>query len=135
VDIRFAALSDFAVVDPQGRFTIVGLFSELYVASFPAQIAAVHVALSFFANASEVGSVKALHIVLQDADGKSLLAMDAQLSVPPPTRKGRPSLLNLCFGIHNLAIPSEGEYQICIQVNGETKSVLEFAALLALAAK
>ncbi|HLK16468.1 MAG TPA: hypothetical protein VKT78_16800 [Fimbriimonadaceae bacterium] len=130
MDIRFAALADYAAVDPQGRFNIIGLFSDVYAASFPLQVPNLHVALSFSANALEAGTNKALRIVMQDQDGKQMLAMDGQIGIPQPTRPGRPSLINIAFGIHNLAIPAEGAYQICVLVNGETKSVLEFSALL-----
>ena len=130
MDVRFAALADYAAVDPQGRFNIIGLFSEIYAAAFPLQIANLHVALSFSANALEAGSTKALRLVLQDQDGKQVLAMDGQIGVPPPTRPGRPSLINICLGIHNLSIPSEGSYQVCVLINGETKTVLEFSVLL-----
>ena len=131
VDVRFAVLADYAAVDPQGRFNIIGLFSDIYAAAFPLQVANLHVALSFTANALEAGSTKALRLVLQDQDGKALVAMDGQIGIPPPARAGRPSLINICLGIHNLAIAEEGSYQVCVLINGETKTVLEFSALLA----
>jgi len=131
VDVRFAVLADYAAVDPQGRFNIIGLFSDIYAAAFPLQVTNLHVALSFTANALEAGSTKALRLVLQDQDGKALVALDGQIGIPPPARPGRPSLINICLGIHNLAIPEEGAYQVCVLINGETKTVLEFSALLA----
>ncbi|MHB8637821.1 MAG: DUF6941 family protein [Fimbriimonadaceae bacterium] len=131
MDVRFAVLADYAAVDPQGRFNIIGLFSEIYAMAFPLQVANLHVALSFSANALEAGSTKALRLVMQDQDGKQMLAMDGQIGVPAPARPGRPSLINICLGIHNLAIPEEGAYQVCVLINGETKAVLEFSALLA----
>jgi hypothetical protein len=131
VEIRFAALADYAAVDPQGRVNIIGLFSEIYAMAFPLQVANLHVALSFGANALEASSNKDLRLVMQDQDGKEMLAMDGQIGVPPPTRPGRPSVINICLGIHNLSLPAEGSYQVCVLINGETKSVLEFSALLA----
>ena len=131
MEIRFAALADYAAVDPQGRVNIIGLFSEIYANAFPLQVANLHVALSFGANALEAGSTKDLRLVMQDQDGKEMLAMDGQIGVPPPARPGRPSVINICLGIHNLTISEAGSYQVCVLINGETKTVMEFSALLA----
>ena len=43
MDVRFAVLADYAAVDPQGRFNIIGLFSNIYAAAFPLQVANLHV--------------------------------------------------------------------------------------------
>ena len=129
MEVRFAALADYAAVDQQGRFNIIGLFTEHYVQAFPVQIANLHVALSFRTNALEAGATKQLQVVLQDADGKTIIQLDGQVAVPPPVRPGRPSHLNLCLGIHNLSLASEGEYQATVLIDGDVKAVLEFAVL------
>ena len=128
MDIRFAALAEYAAVDQQGRFNIIGLFSEMFLATVPANVASLHVALSFTVNPAEAGTQKALRVVLQDEDGKAMLNADSQLMAPAP-QQGRPSLMNICLGIHNLAIPKEGSYQVSVLVNGETKAVLPFTVI------
>ncbi len=124
MEVRLAALADFANVDAAGKVNIIGMFNELTADSFPVVVHAMFVALVFEAPPSEFGIDKTLSLLLIDSDGQKVIDMSFGSHTPSPTRSGAPAQINLVVCLNNVKIDRPGEYEFCVLVNGEQKKTL-----------
>ena len=66
----------------------------------------------------EVGD-KTIRIVLQDADGKEILALDGKLNIQKQDSPD-PVVVNQILVLQNVVFPHFGSYEFVIEVDGET---------------
>lgn len=82
--VDFAVLADYALIDQQGKLSVLGIFQHVWVASFPAVHPRTHLVLRVKGRRTEIGE-HSLRIRFVDEEGKELMGGDGtvQFGEPP----------------------------------------------------
>lgn len=118
MQLRIAALADYTNITESGKLNILGIFSQIHATSVPAVHPQMQFVVQFAFEPIETGN-KTIRIVLQDDDGVEVLAMEGQLSLPPPNTAD-PVVVNQILVLQNVVFPHFGSYEFVIEVDGET---------------
>jgi hypothetical protein len=84
VQVDFAVLSDYALIDQHGKLSVLGIFQHVWVASFPALHPRTHLVLRVRGRRSEIGS-HPIRIRFLDDAGAELMGGEGtvQFGEPP----------------------------------------------------
>lgn len=124
VEVNLAVLADYANVSQDGKLNIMGIFQEINAPSLPFPLPQMFLVLTFEAGPAEFGSQKQLRIVLLDSDGNERIALEGEVQVPRPTRRGRRAYINEAIGLAGVPFEKAGDYAFAILVGGETKETV-----------
>jgi hypothetical protein len=82
--VDFAVLADYALIDQQGKLSVLGIFQHVWVASFPAVHPRTHLVLRVRGRRTEIGD-HAIRIRFVDDAGQELIGGDGtvQFGEPP----------------------------------------------------
>jgi hypothetical protein len=121
MDVKLAVLADYANVAQNGKLNIMGIFQEINAPSLPFQLPQMYLVLTFEAGGAEFGQQKLLRIVLLDSDGNEKIALEGEVQVPRPPRRGSRAYINEAIGLAGVPFEKAGDYEFAILVSGETK--------------
>jgi hypothetical protein len=124
VEVKLAVLADYANVSQDGKLNIMGIFQEINAPSLPFPLPQMFLVLTFEAGPAEFGSQKQLRIVLVDDDGEEKIALEGEVQVPRPPRRGRQAYINEAIGLAGVPFEKAGDYHFAILVGGETKETV-----------
>ena len=126
MDVPLAVLADASNVSVEGKLNIFGIFNNISAGSFPALHPHMRLVVAFEADVAEAEKLKDVEIQLKDSDGKDLLMIRGQFTVPrgQPGKKVR---INHSFPLSGVVFPKPDDYEFKILVNGETKATVPFA--------
>jgi len=84
VHVDFAVLADYALIDQQGKLSVLGIFQHVWVASFPAVHPRTHLVLRVRGRRTEIGEHR-IRIRFVDDQGQELMGGDGtvQFGEPP----------------------------------------------------
>ncbi len=84
VHVDFAVLADYALIDQQGKLSVLGIFQHVWVASFPAVHPRTHLVLRVRGRRTEIGEHR-IRIRFIDDQGQELMGGDGtvQFGEPP----------------------------------------------------
>jgi len=84
VKVDFAVLADYALIDQQGKLSVLGIFQHVWVAQFPAVHPRTHLVLRVRGRRTEIGDHR-IRIRFLDAEGKELIGGEGtvQFGEPP----------------------------------------------------
>jgi len=84
VHVDFAVLADYALIDQQGKLSVLGIFQHVWVASFPAVHPRTHLVLRVRGRRTEIGEHR-IRIRFVDEDGQELMGGEGtvQFGEPP----------------------------------------------------
>jgi Family of unknown function (DUF6941) len=84
VHVDFAVLADYALIDQQGKLSVLGIFQHVWVAQFPAVHPRTHLVLRVRGRRTEIGEHR-IRIRFVDAEGKELIGGEGtvQFGEPP----------------------------------------------------
>ncbi|MBA3870372.1 MAG: hypothetical protein H0X30_14600 [Anaerolineae bacterium] len=116
-------VADYANVDQGGKLNVLGAFGRIYAPQFPALHASLHLVVKLGADIEDFGKEKQFNVYFRDADGKILLALPTipftlnSKNMPVPE-------VNFIIQVQNLVLPSAGQYDFEVMVDGEEIGVL-----------
>ena len=84
VHVDFAVLADYALIDQQGKLSVLGIFQHVWVASFPAVHPRTHLVLRVRGRRTEIGEHR-IRIRFVDDQGQELMGGEGtvQFGEPP----------------------------------------------------
>ena len=130
MDIPLAVLADAANVSREGKLNIFGIFNLLWSVNFPAHHPQMQLAMVFQADSGEAETRKPVSVVLKDADGKKIMAIEGEFKLPK-AQSGHPIRINHILPLPGVPLPRPGDYEFTILVNGETKAHVPFSVVSA----
>lgn len=114
--VDFAVLADYALIDQQGKLSVLGIFENVWVAGFPATHPRTHLVLRVRGRRTEIGRHD-LRIRFVDAGGRELLGGEGtvQFGEPPAGVQEVEAGAVLVFDV---PLPAAGRYSFEISVDG-----------------
>ena len=84
VHVDFAVLADYALIDQQGKLSVLGIFQHVWVVAFPAVHPRTHLVLRVKGRRTEIGEHR-IRIRFADNTGKELMGGEGtvQFGEPP----------------------------------------------------
>ncbi|HKZ51089.1 MAG TPA: hypothetical protein VJ256_04960 [Dehalococcoidia bacterium] len=126
MEIKLKLLADYANTTPEGKLNIMGVFDIINPPMLPYHHPQMYLVISYDASSTEAGQDKNARVVLLDADGRQMLALEQQIRVSQPERPGMRVQLNQIVGLAGVRFAKAGDYQFSILVSGEEKGTVPF---------
>lgn len=127
MNLNLAAICDHAMVDQQGKLSLIGIFQNVWVAQFPAVHARLHLVLRLQGTRKEIGE-HSIEINFSDPEGESLIkGGGAVIFKEPPT--GVLDIEASAILTFDLPLPREGRYQFTIKIDDDLETVLPLTAM------
>ena len=115
--VDFAVLADYALIDQQGKLSVLGIFQHVWVASFPAVHPRTHLVLRVRGRRTEIGEHR-IRIRFVDDEGKELMGGEGtvQFGEPPAGVVDVEAGAVLVFDV---PLPRPGQFAFEIALDGE----------------
>lgn len=127
MNLNLAAICDHAMVDQQGKLSLIGIFQNVWVAQFPAMHARLHLVLRLQGNRSEIGE-HSIQIEFLDPDGEALIKGGGSVTFKDPP-SGVSDIEASAILTFDLPLPKEGRYQFTIKIDDDLETVLPLTAM------
>ncbi len=121
--VNLFLLADYANISEEKKLNVMGIFSEIYSAKFPARHSSMYVVLSMTPELGEFGETRQLSVRLYDPEGNELINMSAQVQLPMPMH-GRKPTINAIYNLRDIFFPKPGPYQFVVLVDRDHKAEL-----------
>ncbi len=124
--IDFAVVCDYALIDRFGKLSVLGVFQNVWVASFPAVHPRVHLVIRLKGTRTEVGEHD-IKINFTDSRGKQLIAGDGKVNFSEPPA----GVLEIEAGAvlaFDIPLPEPGRYQFEITIDGTIQTTVPVVA-------
>jgi len=115
VQVDFAVLADYALIDQHGKLSVLGIFQHVWVAAFPAVHPRTHLVLRVRGRRSEVGD-HPIRIRFVDDQGAELIGGEGTVHFGPPP----PGVTEIEAGavlVFDVPFPRPGTYAFEIAVD------------------
>ena len=125
--VDFAVLADYALIDQQGKLSVLGIFQHVWVAQFPAVHPRTHLVLRVRGRRTEIGEHR-IRIRFVDGEGKELIGGEGtvQFGEPPAGVTEVEAGAVLVFDVP-LAVPGTYAFEITL---GESVLAVPLSASL-----
>ena len=119
-------IADYALIDQQGKLSVLGIFQHVWLTKFPAVCPRTHLVLRVRGRRTEIG-VHTIRIRFVDEDGAELLGGEGtvQFGEPPAGVTDVEAGAVLVFDI---PLPRPGQYAFEITLDGELASRVPLTA-------
>jgi hypothetical protein len=117
VQVDFAVIADYALIDQHGKLSVLGIFQHVWVERFPALHPRTHLVLRVRGHRAEAGS-HAVRIRFVDDQGQELLGGDGTIVMAEPP----PGILEVESGavlVFDVPLPHPGSYAFEIALAGQ----------------
>ena len=128
VQIDFAVLADYALIDQQGKLSVLGIFQHVWVASFPATHPRTHLVLRVKGRRTEIGEHK-MRIRFVDDHGHELMGGDGTVQFGEPAA-GVTEVEAGAVLVFDVPLPHSGTYAFEISLGSNVVRVPLSAALI-----
>lgn len=115
MQVDFAVLADYALIDQHGKLSVLGIFQHVWVAAFPAVHPRTHLVLRVRGRRSEVGD-HPMRIRFVDDQGAELIGGEGTVHFGPPP----PGVTEIEAGavlVFDVPFPRPGTYAFEIAVD------------------
>ena len=115
MQVDFAVLADYALIDQHGKLSVLGIFQHVWVAAFPAVHPRTHLVLRVRGRRSEVGD-HPIRIRFVDDQGSELIGGEGTVHFGPPP----PGVTEIEAGavlVFDVPFPRPGTYAFEIAVD------------------
>ena len=116
MELDFAVLADHALIDQQGKLSIIGIFQHVWVATFPAVHGRTHLVLRVRGRRTEIGSHR-IQIRFLDQAGAELLGGEGTVQFGEPVA-GVTELEAGAVLVFDVPLPRPGQYHFEILLDG-----------------
>ena len=82
--VDFAVLADYALIDQQGKLSVLGIFQHVWVAKFPAVHQRTHLVLRVRGRRTEIGAHQIRIRFLDDDNGQELMGGEGTVQFGEP---------------------------------------------------
>jgi hypothetical protein len=129
VQVDFAVLADYALIDQHGKLSVLGIFQHVWVAAFPAMHPRTHLVLRVRGRRSEVGD-HPIRIRFVDDQGAELFGGEGTVHFGIPA----PGIQEIEAGavlVFDVPLPRPGTYafEISVDDGGLTRVPLSASAV------
>ena len=117
MQIDFAVVADYAIIDQNGKLSVLGIFSHIWVGKFPALHPRAHLVLHLKGRRTEIGQ-HPIGIRLLDEDGTEVLTGQGTVNFNEPPA----GVLEISAGsilIFDLPFKQPGRYHFEIRLDDE----------------
>ena len=112
----FAVLADYALIDQQGKLSILGIFQHVWVTAFPTVHPRTHLVLRVRGRRTEIGS-HSIRIRFVDDTGKELMGGEGTVQFGEPPA-GVTELEAGAVLVFDVPLPRPGQYAFEINMDG-----------------
>jgi hypothetical protein len=120
--VRIAALADYASISTGDKLNILGIFSNIMARGEPIVHSQMQLVVQIEFDSMEAGK-KEMRITLEDKEGKDVLAVGGDLTVPRAPH-GEASVINQILVLNNTTFPRFGRYQFRVLINGRLEATI-----------
>lgn len=120
MNIDLAVACDYAVIDRYGKLSVLGIFSHIWVAKFPAIHPRLHLVLHLTGRRTEIGEHK-VRICLRDQEGDEIIRGDGTVSFAEPPA-GVLEIAAGCILVFDAPFRTAGEYCFEITVDDDLQT-------------
>ena len=131
MQVKLAALADYALVSRDGKLSILGIFDQVNLPALPFGLPQMWLVVSLEGEPSEIGRQFQLDLLLWDSDGNQLFAHENTFMFMPPNQPGLRSTHNEVIGLHGMRFNTAGDHSFIIRVNGEERRRLVLRVAIA----
>ena len=126
MNLDFAVLADYALIDQQGKLSIIGIFQHVWVTSFPTVNARTHLVLRVKGRRTEIGS-HSIRIRFVDQAGQELLGGEGTVQFGEPVA-GVTELEAGAVLVFDIPLPRAGQYAFEIGLDGQVAARVQLTA-------
>ena len=126
MNLDFAVLADYALIDQQGKLSIIGIFQHVWVTSFPTVNARTHLVLRVKGRRTEIGS-HSIRIRFVDETGQELLGGEGTVQFGEPVA-GVTELEAGAVLVFDVPLPKAGTYTFEIGLDGQVSTRVPLTA-------
>jgi hypothetical protein len=116
VNVDFAVVSDYALVDQAGKISVVGIFQHIWVQQFPAMHPRLHLVLRLKGKRTEIGEHPVQIRLVDDRDAEILGGSGIVNFAEPPA--GVTDIEAAAILVFDVPFPHAGTYRFAISVDG-----------------
>ena len=120
MNIDFAVVCDYAIVDQYGKLSVLGMFQHIWVAQFPAVHPRLHLVLRLKGRRTEIGE-HAVRIRLTDEGGNEVLKGDGTVTFSEPPA-GVVEIEAGCVLVFDVPFRQAGRYRFEIAVDDDERT-------------
>jgi hypothetical protein len=124
--IDLATVCDYAIIDQYGKLSILGIFSHVWVAKFPAVHPRMHLVLHLKGRRTEIGEHK-VRIQFTDEHGTELITGDGTVTFNEPPA----GVLEIAAGtllVFDVPFPHPGTYSFEVLIDDTVRSTISITA-------
>ncbi len=128
MQIDLATVCDYAIIDQHGKLSIMGIFSHIWVAKFPAVHPRAHLVLHLKGRRTEIGEHR-VRIRLVDEEENELINGDGTVNFAEPPA----GVLEISAGAilaFDIPFPKAGKYRFQIAVDDDLSTEIPITAAL-----
>jgi hypothetical protein len=126
MNLDFAVLADYALIDQQGKLSIIGIFQHVWVTSFPTVNARTHLVLRVKGRRTEIGS-HSIRIRFVDDSGQELLGGEGTVQFGEPVA-GVTELEAGAVLVFDIPLPKPGQYAFEIGLDDQVSTRVQLTA-------
>ncbi len=128
MQVDFAVLADYALIDQQGKLSVLGIFQHVWVAGFPATHPRTHLVLRVKGRRTEIGQ-HLMRIRFVDEQGRELMGGDGTVQFGEPPA-GITEVEAGAVLVFDVPLPQAGAYHFEITLGDNVVRVPLSAALM-----
>jgi hypothetical protein len=115
VNVDFAVVSDYALVDQAGKISVLGIFQHIWVQQFPAMHPRLHLVLRLKGKRTEIGEHPVQIRLVDDRDTEILGGSGTVNFAEPPA--GVTDIEAAAILVFDVPFPHPGTYRFAISVD------------------
>ena len=116
MNLDFAVVSDYALVDQAGKISVLGIFQHIWVQQFPAMHPRLHLVLRLKGKRTEIGE-HAVQIRLVDEQDVEILGGNGSVTFAEPPA-GVTEIEAAAVLVFDVPFPHPGAYRFQITIDG-----------------
>ena len=128
VHVDFAVIADYALVDQQGKLSVLGIFQHVWVANFPTIHPRTHLVLRVRGRRTEIGEHR-IRIRFVDDQGQELMGGEGTVQFGEPPA-GITEVEAGAVLVFDVPLPRPGNYAFEITLGDSIESVALSAAMI-----
>ena len=122
MNLDFAVVSDYALVDQAGKISVLGIFQHIWVQQFPAMHPRLHLVLRLKGKRTEIGE-HAVQIRLADEQDVEILGGNGSVTFAEPPA-GVTEIEAAAVLVFDVPFPHPGAYRFQITIDGERAALV-----------
>jgi len=126
MQIDLATVCDYAVIDQFGKLSIMGIFSHIWVAQFPAVHPRTHLVLHLKGRRTEVGEHRVRIRFVDDADNEIINGEGTVNFAEPPA--GVLDIAAGCILVFDIPFPKAGKFRFLIVIDDDLTTEIPITA-------